>query len=115
MDEYFVELRVYKTVQGKTPFIKWFVSLRDGFGKSVIISKLDRLSFGIWSDAKMLGSGLHELRLHFGPGYRVYYGKDGDRVVLLLCGGSKSTQRQDINRARSYWADYLIHRNYEKY
>jgi len=61
---------------------------------------------GNFGDYKSIGEGLYELRLHFGSGYRVYYGKIGDEIILLLAGGDKNTQKQDIQKARYYWRDY---------
>lgn len=68
-----------------------------------IATRIDRLGLGLFGDAKALRSGVHELRIDFGPGYRVYYALTGRTVVLLLCGGDKRTQRKDITRAVSYW------------
>lgn len=60
----------------------------------------------MFGDSKPIGEGLSELRIHHGPGYRVYYGKQGKRIYLLLCGGDKSTQMKDIKRAKAYWEDH---------
>ena len=68
---------------------------------------LDRVELGNLGDHRTLAAGLFELRLDFGPGYRVYCGEVDDRIVLLLCGGDKATQRRDVRRARQYWDDYL--------
>ena len=67
---------------------------------------LYRLAAGITSNAKSVGQGVHELRVDYGPGYRVYFGIDGDALIILLGGGSKSGQQQDIEQARRRWADY---------
>jgi putative addiction module killer protein len=67
---------------------------------------LDRLTEGLRGDWKRVGGGLGELRIDHGPGYRVYYGQQGKTLILLLCGGDKSTQAKDIERAHAYWKDY---------
>jgi putative addiction module killer protein len=64
------------------------------------------LQLGLFGDAKSVGEGVNELRIAFGPGYRIYYALDGEVVVLLLCGGDKSTQGKDIKQAKDYWNDY---------
>lgn len=71
-----------------------------------IDGRLDRVAQGNFGDCRPVGKGVWELRVHCGPGYRIYYGEDGPDVVLLLCGGDKRGQRRDIARARRYWADY---------
>ena len=69
-------------------------------------TRLDRLEGGNFGDCQSVGSGVFELRLHFGPGYRVYFGEVDRTIVLLLCGGDKSTQTRDIQRAKTYWLEY---------
>jgi len=72
---------------------------------------LDRLSIGNFSSVKPVGGGVLELRLHFGPGYRVYFGRDGERIIVLLAGGTKRRQEQDISMARLAWRDYWHRRD----
>lgn len=72
-----------------------------------IRSRIDRMSLGNFGDHHGVGEGVQELRLGFGPGYRVYFAEDGATLVLLLCGGDKRSQRDDIRRARRYWQDHL--------
>lgn len=74
-----------------------------------ILRRIDRLRLGNCGDARNVGEGVWELRIHFGPGYRVYFGLHGTQVILLLCGGDKSTQERDIATARMYWKEFLIH------
>lgn len=81
-------------------FDPWLRKLRDREARLRILSRIDRLAHGNPGDAKSLGRGAWELRLNYGPGYRVYYAQRGHQVVLLLCGGDKSTQQNDIARAR---------------
>lgn len=68
--------------------------------------RLNRLRLGNFGDCKSVGDGVFELRMMFGPGYRVYFGRDGERVVMLLCGGDKDTQQKDVELAKHYWRDY---------
>lgn len=100
------ELEIYLTEEGRAPFTEWLDSLRDIRGRVKIHTRLDRVQLGNFGDRASVGEGVEELRIDFGPGYRVYYGQDGLKIVLLLCGGDKSTQTQDILQAKSYWKDY---------
>ena len=101
-----MEVHVYVDSTGKTPFTDWMEKLRDRKARVKIHTRIDRLRLGNAGDHKALGNGLFELRIHYGPGYRIYYGKTGKHIVLLLCGGNKATQQQDIKRAKQYWQDY---------
>lgn len=103
---YIRELQVYKMPNGREPFTDWFESIRDQRIQDRIQSRLDLIALGNLGDRKSVGAGVYELRFHFGAGYRVYYGEIGNTIVLLLCGGDKSSQRQDIQRAKSYWDQY---------
>ncbi len=81
-------------------FRKWWTRLTDGRARGVILSRLDRLAFGHAGDAQPVGEGVSELRIHYGPGYRVYFQRRGNTLVILLCGGDKSTQARDIRTAK---------------
>lgn len=81
-------------------FEKWLKKLKDPRGKARILRRLDRLAQGNPGDARPIGKGLSELRVDAGPGYRIYYVQDGERLILLLCGGDKSTQQKDIGKAQ---------------
>lgn len=96
----------YATPSGKRPFLDWMHSLADARGKARIYARINRALDGNLGDHKSLGDGLFEMRVDHGPGYRVYFGRDGDTVVVLLCGGDKSRQAKDIETARGYWAEY---------
>jgi len=96
----------YLSSTGKNPFDEWLHGLRDINARARIRIRLNRLRLGNFGDAKGVGNGVSELRVPYGPGYRVYFGCLEDSVVLLLCGGDKSTQRNDIKLAKDYWADY---------
>lgn len=87
-------------VQETAIYAKWFASLRDRAAKARIVTRVLYLGTGNFGDARSVGDGIHELRLHFGPGYRVYFTRRGERIILLLCGGDKSSQSRDIARAK---------------
>lgn len=81
-------------------FLKWRTRLRDERVRALIASRLDRLAFGHAGDVVPIGHGISELRIHYGPGYRIYFHKRGDTIIVLLCGGNKSTQASDIKTAK---------------
>jgi len=82
-------------------FDKWLKNLPDTVGKFKIDSRIRRFEEGFFGDVKHVGNGVFEMRVHHGPGYRVYYTRVGDRIIILLCGGDKSTQRSDIAKAKT--------------
>jgi putative addiction module killer protein len=85
----------------ETPtYEKWRKRLKDVRARALIASRITRLAYGHTGDAKPIGQGLSELRIHYGPGYRIYFQRRGDTVILLLCGGAKSTQEKDIETAK---------------
>jgi putative addiction module killer protein len=100
------EIREYLTTAGRSPFDEWLRSLKDVRARAKIRVRLDRLSLGNLGDCKPVGNGVQELRIDFGPGYRLYFGQAGERLILLLCGGDKSSQAKDIEAAHEYWIDY---------
>ena len=100
------EIRHYLTASGKNPFEQWLDSLRDAKAEARIAARIARLAAGNFGDCKPLRDGVWELRIDWGPGYRVYYAMSGRTCVLLLCGGDKRRQSADINRAVEYWNDY---------
>lgn len=81
-------------------FRKWWTKLKDQRARGVILARLDRLAYGHAGDVEPVGEGISELRIHYGPGYRVYFHKRGTEIILLLCGGDKSTQGKDIKTAK---------------
>ena len=99
----------YQTRNGMAPFEEWLGNLRDQKARAKIRVRLDRLeNSGHAGDCETVGGGVYELKIHFGPGYRVYFGKDGESLVVLLVGGNKSAQERDIKKAIEYWEDYKI-------
>jgi putative addiction module killer protein len=100
-----VELREYCDRGGRSPFREWFDGL-DSEAARKVTTALYRLSLGNFSNVKGVGAGVLECRINFGPGYRVYFGKDGERIVMLLGGGTKQRQQADISAALSRWEDY---------
>lgn len=87
-------------IQQTDVFAKWLLKLKDRKATAKILARIESVRQGNSGDAKSLGSGLHELRIHFGPGYRIYFTRKAGLVVILLCGGDKSSQSKDITRAR---------------
>lgn len=100
-----IEIRQYIDRSGRNPFDRWFKRLDDATQARIVVS-LDRLERGNLSGAKSAGGGVLELRLDFGPGFRVYFGRDGERLVILLGGGTKRGQRADIDKACALWVEY---------
>ncbi len=101
-----IEILLYRRGQS-TPFSDWLASLRDARAVGVLRARLNRIRLGNFGDCKSVGRGVEELRIDFGPGYRVYYGRHGSLAVVLLCGGDKRTQAKDILTAQKYWKEYL--------
>ncbi len=99
------ELQIYQNPNGREPFTEWLES-HDQKTRSRIRTRLGRLVSGYFIDCKSVGEGIFESRFHFGAGYRIYFGTVGDTIVLLLCGGDKSSQIRDIERAKTYWQNY---------
>lgn len=100
---------VYADPNGKEPFTEWLHGLRDVIGRKRILARVSRLQQGNHGDCEPVGEGVSELRMFFGSGYRVYFGEGGDNIVVLLCGGDKSSQSNDIEQAKAYWKEYLSH------
>lgn len=99
-------INVYTDQWGNSPYAEWLASLREPKAKARIIMLVDRMELGLFGDSAPIGEGLSEMRIHFGPGYRVYYCKEGSSEYLILCGGDKSTQTRDIERAKTCWRDH---------
>jgi len=100
-----IELREYLDQINHSPFARWFDDL-DGQAAARVGIALGRMEGGNLSNTKSVGEGVNEYRIDFGPGYRIYFGRDGMTVVILLGGGTKKRQQRDIAEAKERWADY---------
>lgn len=100
-----VEVREYIDPRGRSPYAKWFERLDPGPAAHVVMV-LTRIESGNFSNVKGVGRGVLECRIDLGPGYRVYFGKDGDTLVILLGGGTKRHQQRDVERAQALWQEY---------
>jgi putative addiction module killer protein len=101
-----MELVRYRREDGEEPFTEWLLALQDRRAQARVRVRLLRIEAGNFGDSKAVGDGVSELRIHEGAGYRVYFGRHGRTVVVLLCGGDKSTQAADIERAKAMWAEW---------
>ncbi len=99
------EIRYYLSPGGESPFERWFAAL-EAVARAKVTVAVARLEQGNTSNVKGVGQGVLEYRIDFGPGYRVYFGRDGETLVILLTGGSKKRQQRDIEAAVALWADY---------
>jgi putative addiction module killer protein len=100
-----IDVREYNDRDGRSPYAAWFDQLNPQAAVKVAVA-VTRLALGNFSNVKGVGSGVLECRIAFGPGYRVYFGKDGEQLVILLGGGSKKRQQRDIRAAHASWQDY---------
>jgi putative addiction module killer protein len=108
-----VDVREYTDSAGRSPFTKW-LHLLNVQAAAKVATVLERIADGNLSNVKTVGSGVLEYRVDFGPGYRIYFGRDGDRLVVLLAGGTKRRQQEDIRRAKANWEDYWNRKTKEK-
>ena len=106
------EIRTYQTADGSRPYDEWLDGISPAFAAR-IRKGVSRMEAGNFGDSWRLNSDvpIFERRFDFGPGFRAYYGRDGEAVVLLLCGGDKSSQRRDIAKAAEYWKDYMARKD----
>jgi putative addiction module killer protein len=102
-----IELVIYVTKDGKAPFGDWFDDL-DAAAALKMRTALARIETGNLGDVEPVGQGVSERRIPFGLGYRVYFGRDGDKLAILPCGGTKQRPSKDIARAKAYWDDYQV-------
>ena len=107
-----VEIREYLGSDGQNSFREWFDRLNSEAARKVTAA-LYRVGLGNFSNVKGVGGGVFECRIDFGPGYRVYFGKDGEQFVILLCGGTKKRQQNDIELATECWRDYKLRKRSE--
>jgi putative addiction module killer protein len=108
-----IEVREYIDGAGRSPFGKWLRALNVQAAAKVA-TVLERIADGNLSNVKTVGGGVLEYRMDFGPGYRIYFGREGDRLVILLAGGTKKRQSEDIRRAKANWEDYRNRKAEEK-
>lgn len=100
-----IEIVEYLDKDGRSPFSKWFDGL-DSQAAAKIVTALNRMAHGNLSNVKGLGAGISEYKLTFGPGYRIYFGREADKLIILLGGGTKKTQARDIKIAQTLWQSY---------
>lgn len=100
---------IYQDDKGKELFTEWLDGLRDQRGRRFILRRIGKLEQGLYGDCRPVGEGVSELRIFFGPGYRVYFGEEAGHMVILLCGGNKDSQDRDIQAAKAYWKEYKDH------
>jgi putative addiction module killer protein len=106
MQAYHFELEYYVTAAGKKPFKEWLEGLKDVAARAKIRVRLDRVRLGNLGDNRSVGGGVYELRVDYGPGYRIYYACESECIILLLLGGDKSKQKKDIDVAKEFWSDH---------
>lgn len=97
---------IYKSAKGNEPYVKYVDSLKDREGAAKIRARVTRAELGNLGDYGSVGPGVIELRINFGPGYRIYVGLQGKELIVLLCAGDKSSQSKDTRKAMDYWSDY---------
>lgn len=97
---------------GDSPFGIWLDNLKDRKVRAIIEQRIYRMRTGNLGDSRRLLGNIYEIRIHYGPGFRVYFGRDGDVLVILLCGGDKSSQKKDIEKAEQYLLDYQQRKQY---
>jgi putative addiction module killer protein len=105
------EVTRYRTRAGIEPFTEWLADLVDRQARARILARVERLGLGNFGDVRFVSGEVGELRVDWGPGYRVYFGRDGRTMVILLCGGDKRTQQKDIRRALELWQEYARRRD----
>lgn len=111
MESFPYTISYYLTEAGGKPFKVWLDGLKDIVARQKVRIRLDRVRLGNLGKNRSVGEGVYEIKIEYGPGYRVYYGLDKKTVVLLLIGGDKSSQKKDITLARTYWEDHKRRRN----
>ena len=100
------EVVAFRARDGQVPFEEWLDDLKDKRAVARVLARLARVRLGNLGDCKPVGEGVSELRVDYGPGYRVYFGQKGRTLVVLLCGGDKRTQDRDIRLARQFWQEF---------
>ena len=99
-------IKNYKSEMDVEPFQKWFESIRSIRAQQRVLKTINKMERGLFSDVLPVGEGVQEYRIHFEKGYRIYCGRDGDELVILLVGSDKSNQQKEIENAKNYWKDH---------
>jgi putative addiction module killer protein len=105
-----IRIKEYVKLDGNSPFTRWFLDL-NAIAAAKITKALYKLEIGNFSTVEGVGNGVYEQKIDFGPGYRIYFGKECNEIIILLCGGSKKRQSNDIAQAKEYWLDYKRRKN----
>ncbi len=100
------EVVLFRTKEGRIPLVEWLQTVRDRRLQQRIQARIDRLSLGNFGHTRSVGEGVHELKIDFGPGFRIYFGCHGEKIVVLLYGGDKGSQDEDIKEAKKFWKAY---------
>jgi len=100
------QLLIYRAPDGRVPYLEWFDALKDQRTRQKVQARLGRVRLGNFGQTRPVGGGVSEFKIKHGPGFRIYFGHDGPEIVILLCGGDKSTQNEDIKKAQAYWRQY---------
>ncbi len=100
------QVDIYLDRNGDAPYSRWINCLADLKGRAKIRERIARVRLGNIGDCEPVGEGVSELRIHYGPGYRIYFGQEESKIVVLISGGSKRTQKKDIKTAKLLWKDY---------
>lgn len=108
-------LRIFRSKNGLLPFSDWFFSLVDLRARQKIASRLARVRAGNLGNLKSVGDGIQELKIDYGPGFRIYIGQLDSEIIILLCGGDKGSQNADIKKAKVYWKEYKKEQEYVEY
>lgn len=93
----------FTTFSGKQPAREWLLSIKDKLAQAILFKRIRQAGEGQLGNTRSVGDGVHELKINYGPGFRIYYGIHQDELILILIGGSKGTQQMDIKKARAYW------------
>ena len=103
-----IDIQIYELDNGKSPYLQWESKLSRKV-RAVVSSRLVRIRLGNFGDCKPIQGvkGIYEFRIHIESGYRIYFGKEKEKIILLLCGGNKTSQKKDIQKSSKYWQDYL--------
>lgn len=109
---HFKTVRLYQLPDGRVPYQIWIERLRDRRAKQMMQARLARMVYGNLGVVRPVGEGVCEAVINYGPGYRIYFGQEGDKIIIFLCGGDKSTQNEDIKKAKEYWEDYRQNETY---